>query len=328
VKLIIQPEDGLNPLLKAVRQARKTIDIVIFRFDRAELEKALEAAVARGVRVRACIAKTNRGGEKMLRKLEMRLLDAGVTVARTADDLQRYHGKMMIVDDELHVYGFNFTKLDIEKSRSFGIMTRDKRLVAAAAALFEADATRQPYVANNDRLVVSPETSRQLLTALIKSAKREIVIYDDKITDRMILRLLQERLKAGVTLRVIGKLDKKVVGAEVRKLTDLRMHVRAMVCDASHVFVGSQSMRKLQLEGRREIGVILNDSRLAKKVRATFESDWEHAAPKVVPPTDETDAKAKDEKAKDEKAEKAEKNGKNGKNGKKDEAPAKSASVA
>ncbi len=75
MKLIIQPDDGVTPLVKAVRRARKTIDIVIFRFDRPELEKALEAAVARGVVVRALIAHTNRGGEKSLRKLELRLLE-------------------------------------------------------------------------------------------------------------------------------------------------------------------------------------------------------------------------------------------------------------
>ena len=120
VELIIQPDDGLAPLLQAVRHAKNNIDIVIFRFDRTELEKALEAAVARGVVVRALIAHTNRGGEKSLRKLELRMLAAGVTVARTADDLLRYHGKMMIVDGELYVLGFNFTKLDMEKSRSFG----------------------------------------------------------------------------------------------------------------------------------------------------------------------------------------------------------------
>ena len=120
------------PLLKAVRKAKKTIDIVIFRFDRPELEKALEAAVARGVVVRALIAHTNRGGEKILRKLELKLLAAGITVARTADDLPRYHGKMMIVDDTLFVFGFNYTKLDIEKSRSFGIVTTDKTLVKEA----------------------------------------------------------------------------------------------------------------------------------------------------------------------------------------------------
>ena len=60
-------------------------------------------------------------------------------MARTADDLPRYHGKMMIVDGALYVFGFNYTKLDIVKSRSFGVMTRDAKLVKEAAALFEAD---------------------------------------------------------------------------------------------------------------------------------------------------------------------------------------------
>ena len=141
MKLIIQPDEGLTPLLQAVKRAKRSIDIVIFRFDRPEMEKALDAAVARGVTVRALIAHTNRGGEKNLRKLEQRLLGAGVIVARTADDLTRYHSKMMIVDDTLHVLGFNYTRLDIERSRSFGVVTRDKRLVKEAVTLFNADCT-------------------------------------------------------------------------------------------------------------------------------------------------------------------------------------------
>src|SRR5512145_218283 len=132
---MIQPDDGMAPLLKAVRKAKKNLDIVIFRFDRPELERALEAAVARGVVVRALIAHTNRGGEKSLRKLELKMLAAGVIVARTAGELARYHGKMMIVDDELYLAGFNYTKLDIDKSRSLGIVTKDPKLVKEATAL-------------------------------------------------------------------------------------------------------------------------------------------------------------------------------------------------
>jgi cardiolipin synthase len=48
--------------------------------------------------VHALIAFTNRGGEEKLRGLEMCFLASGITVARTADDLVRYHGKMMILD--------------------------------------------------------------------------------------------------------------------------------------------------------------------------------------------------------------------------------------
>jgi len=126
MKVIVQPDAGVAPVITAIKLAKKTIDIMIFRLDRLEITRALEAAVARGVSVRALIAHTNSGGEKTLRKLELRLLEQGVSVTRTADDLVRYHGKMIIIDHRtLHVYGFNFTGLDIERSRSFGLMTKN-----------------------------------------------------------------------------------------------------------------------------------------------------------------------------------------------------------
>jgi len=281
VKLITQPEDGLAPVLKAVRKAKKTIDIVIFRFDLSELEEALEAAVARNVVVRALIAHTNRGGEKTLRKLEMRLLKSGVIVARTADDLPRYHGKMMVVDGVLYVFGFNYTKLDIVKSRSFGVMTRDKKVVKEALALFEADTVRQPYVPSHPRLVVSPETSRARLSAFIKGTKKELLIYDGAVTDNAIQKLLQDRIKAGADIRIIGKLEKNIDDIETRRMPGMRLHVRAMVRDSSAAFVGSQSLRKLELDGRREVGIILQDARIARKIKDVFEADWKAARRKA-----------------------------------------------
>jgi phosphatidylserine/phosphatidylglycerophosphate/cardiolipin synthase-like enzyme len=231
--------------------------------------------------VRALVAHTNRGGEKNLRKLELTLLGVGVTVARTADDLVRYHGKMMIVDDSiLYVFAFNYTKLDVEKSRSFGVWTKNAGLVKEAKGLFEADATRQAYSPSHPRFVVSPESSRRMLSDFIKRAKKQLLIYDDKITDKLILRLLQDKVKAGVEIKVIGKIDKSIDGIQSCKLADLRPHLRAIVRDGQQAFVGSQSLRKLQLDNRREIGVIVTDSRIAKKIQSVFEADWTLSAPK------------------------------------------------
>jgi phosphatidylserine/phosphatidylglycerophosphate/cardiolipin synthase-like enzyme len=275
VKLIIQPSDGVAPVVRAIDKAKKFLDIMIFRFDRVEVEKALKAAVARGVKVRALIAHTNKGGDKTLRKLELRLLESGATVARTADDLARYHGKMMIVDNAvLHVYGFNYTKLDIDKSRSFGIVTRDKKLVAEALRLFAADALRQDYEPIHPRLVVSPETSRALLTAFVKGARKQLLIYDAQVSDNAVQRVLADRAGDGVEIRILGALEKDIKGIKVRKLGPLRLHVRAIVRDGSEAFVGSQSLRKLELEGRREVGVIVKNGGIVRKIVATFEDDW------------------------------------------------------
>jgi cardiolipin synthase A/B len=279
VKLIIEPDDGATPLVHAIKNARRTIHIVIFRFDRLEIQKALESAVARGVDVQALIAHTNKGGEKTLRKLELQLLAAGLTVSRTADDLPRYHGKLMVVDgDSLHVYGFNYTKLDIDKSRSFGVVTRDRKLVAEAMRLFEADFTRQPYTPSHSRFVVSPENARTVLTGFIKGARKQLLIYDQQVSDNLVQRVLLDRAKAGVEIRIIGRLEKDLPRVKTRKLADMRLHVRAIVRDGASVFIGSQSLRKLELDGRREVGVIVNDSRIAKKVASVFESDWRVAS--------------------------------------------------
>ena len=98
-KLLVEPEDGITALTQGIDGAKQSVDILIFRFDHREVEQALLRAAGRGVRVRALIAYTNRGGEKNLRALEMRLLGAGIIVARSADNLARYHGKMIIVDE-------------------------------------------------------------------------------------------------------------------------------------------------------------------------------------------------------------------------------------
>jgi phosphatidylserine/phosphatidylglycerophosphate/cardiolipin synthase-like enzyme len=279
VNLIIQPEAGLAPVVKAIKRARKTIDIAIFRIDRDEIEKALAAAVQRGVRVRVLVAHTNRGGEARLRKLEQRMLEAGVTVTRTGDEFHRYHGKYLIADEILHLFAFNFTTADTVKSRSFGVSTKDKSAVKEALALFEADCTRQPYSPNRrSPLVVSPETAREALTAFIKGAKRQLLLYDVNIQDPVFARLLKQLAADGVDVRVIGKFKGAGNGIGVRSLKPLRLHARAIVRDGSRAFVGSQSLRRPELNQRREVGVVITNGAVARKLRDIFEADWLESA--------------------------------------------------
>jgi phosphatidylserine/phosphatidylglycerophosphate/cardiolipin synthase-like enzyme len=275
MRLLVQPDLGVVPIISAINRAKQQIDIVIFRADLKELQHALEAAVARGVPVHALIAHTNRGGEKRLRKLEQELLGKGVTVSRTGDDLVRYHGKLLIIDRRvLYVLGFNFTKLDTLYSRSFGLVTAQKRTVAEAIKVFEADATRQPYVPGLNTFVVSPENSRAVLAAYIKGARKELLIYDPKISDGPMTRLLLERAKSGVQIRMIGKMTRKHPGIEVGQLPKLRLHVRAILRDNRELFVGSQSLRQLELDGRREVGVIVHDASVIRAFKTIFEADW------------------------------------------------------
>ena len=259
----------------AIKNAKKTIDVLIFRLDFKELENALKAASGRGVAVRALIAHTNRGGESKLRALEMRFLEAGITVGRTANDLVRYHGKMMIIDRRtLFLLSFNFVHMDIEHSRGFGLVVTNSKIVQEAIRLFDADLTRQAYAGGLKALIVSPVNARSELTAFIKKAKKQLRIYDPKIGDKQFLKLLEDRAKAGVDIKIIGSLGARSSTLQVTPLTSMRLHTRWFIRDGRQAFVGSQSLRQPELDLRREIGMIVGDAKIVKALLATFESDW------------------------------------------------------
>ena len=275
MELIVQPTDGIKPLVDTIAKAQKSIDVMIFRFDLKSMEKELEAARDRGVVVRALIAHESSQGDKRLRQLELRMLDKGILVARTGDAFVRYHGKLMIVDrEELHVYGFNFTTLDL-KSRSFGSVTRERKAVTEAIRLFEADTLRQEYEPQEDgAFVVSPENAREILATFIKRARKQLLIYDPKVTDLQMIRLINQRIKAGVDVRIIGKVSKRGGSMRVQKLPTQRLHVRAMIRDGEAAFVGSQSLRAMELDARREVGLIVKEPKTVKRLLDTFEIDW------------------------------------------------------
>jgi phosphatidylserine/phosphatidylglycerophosphate/cardiolipin synthase-like enzyme len=88
------------------------------------------------------------------------------------------------------------------------------------------------------------------------------------------LRLLQQRQKAGVDIRIIGKVGKRGGDLRVQKLSGMRLHVRSMVRDGEVAFVGSQSLRALDLDARREVGLITKDAKVVKQLLEVFEADW------------------------------------------------------
>ena len=274
MKVIVQPDDGPSSLLSALKKAKQSVEVAIFRFDRSDIETALKAAVSKGIKVTALIADVNRGGEKNLRELEMRFLQAGITVARSARDLIRYHDKLIIIDRRtLFLLSFNFTHLDIDHSRGFGLVTKRAAFVQEAIKLFEADCARRPYSSSSDNFVVSPANSRKVLRVFLKRAKKQLLIYDPQITDKEMISALQAQAKAGIEIRVIGKI-KSGASLPVRTLKKMRLHTRTIIRDGRQAFVGSQSLRAAELDSRREVGLIIREPKAVKKLLATFESDW------------------------------------------------------
>ena len=113
---------------------------------------------------------------------------------------------------------------------------------------------------------MSPENARERLAAFIKGARKQLLIYDPQVSDDAMLKLITERMADGVDVRIIGKVEAKwkVPG---EKYPGKRLHVRAIIRDGKRAFIGSQSLRRLELEKRREVGVIVTDESVVQQMR-------------------------------------------------------------
>jgi cardiolipin synthase len=126
-------------------------------------------------------------------------------------------------------------------------------------------------------LVVSPAIARQRLLALVKGAKNELLIYDLDLADKEIMRVLEDRCQAGVDVRIIGHVSRSKHLA-ARGLRRMRLHTRVVIRDRKQAFLGSQSLRKVELDARREIGIIVDNAKVVSSLATIFEDDWKASA--------------------------------------------------
>jgi hypothetical protein len=53
------------------------------------------------------------------------------------------------------------------------------------------------------------------------------------------------------------------------------LHTRTIVRDGHQAFVGSQSLRELELGARREIGIIFREPKIVSRLSKLFQEDWD-----------------------------------------------------
>src|SRR5437763_1976238 len=123
---------------------------------------------------------------------------------------------------------------------------------------------------------------KQIIEALTAAVTRGVDVrvltaYTNKGGEKRLRELVLQLLeggKAGVDVRIIGKLGSHKDALTAEKYPGKRLHIRAIVRDGRRAFMGSQSLRRLELEKRREIGVIIHDKRVVRQMQRIFDEDW------------------------------------------------------
>src|SRR5262245_3028338 len=281
VLLIIQPGDSFFPLVNAIDAAKQFIKMTIFRMDDPVVRDAITRALSRGVRVQALVAPESKGWNKRNLKLGEKLADLGVEVNFPPNHkLRRYHYKLLMIDGhESLILTFNPTRKNLHYARDFGFHVRDDTIASEIGRLFDADWKGKEFAAADLPLVISPDNSREKLTELLQSASKSIRIIDAKLRDKKMLRLLAEKASSGCDVKVIGPEPAIALPSEVmfRPMVRYKLHAKCVVVDTKLTFVGSQNLRRPSLDRRRELGFILHDPVIARRIERTFDEDWADA---------------------------------------------------
>ncbi|HEY7546249.1 MAG TPA: phospholipase D-like domain-containing protein [Blastocatellia bacterium] len=284
ISLIIQPGDSFFPIVDAIDHARHTIKMTIFRMDDPIVRDALSAAVSRHVKVQALVAKESKGWIKRNKKLAEDLEKMGVEVRSphsTSTRIKRYHYKFLTIDDAYSlILTFNPTQKNLHYARDFGLLLRDQGITRELNRLFDADWQGREFKPAQTPLVISPDNSREKLIDLLGSARKTIRIMDAKLQDQEALGLLLRKAAAGIDIKVISHAafyDEVLPNFHARKLARYKLHAKCVVVDGARFFVGSQNLRKMSLDRRRELGIIIEDPVMARRIERVFDEDWTSA---------------------------------------------------
>lgn len=292
-QLVVEPDDGLGPVLDFIGSARETLRIKQFTFTDEDL---IDAAIARrhaGVDVRVMLNPVKSRGDRANDETYARLAAAGIDVTWSNPAFYVTHEKSMVVDSHAAMIAtFNLCTKYFTRTRDFGVVTTDPAQVAQIVEGFEADWRHEHWVPTPDTgLLWSNANARHAMARFMDTAVERLEVQHPKFVDAVILDRIVAAAARGVKVRVLcggrqGISDDDVLdtfaslrtlrkfGVKVRKQSNLRAHAKLIIVDRRRALLGSMNIDRSAFDLRRELGMVLEDPALVDRLRRVFRYDW------------------------------------------------------
>jgi len=296
-KLIVMPDDTIEPILQAIGGAAKSLRIKLFSLSEPSILKALLDARRRNVKIRVLLNPAHRSGE--IQNLGSRnvLLEAGIDVLDTNPAFAVSHEKSMVVDDATALIGsFNWDADNFEQARDFGVLSSDPEEVAEVMECFEADWSRQSFEPRQPSDLIWCPGGRDRIAAFIDEAKHSLFVQNERFQDGLIVEHLVRAKLRGVKVHIMtrpsGSLHAKKlveglgdlrimrdVGIGIRKLRRLRLHSKMLLADKSRAVIGSINLSVSSFDERRELAIQVSDAAVLDRLVKAVHDDWHGSRP-------------------------------------------------
>ena len=293
-RLIVEPDDGVNPVRELISSARNSLLIKQFTFTEESLIQAVIERRNAGVDVRVMLNPARSGGDRANDETFERFAAAGITVRWSNPKFYVTHEKSIVVDDTAALVAtFNLCTKYFTLTRDYGVITHDPVHVAQIIEVFNADWQELDWTCSAyEGLLWSNSNSRYHMAQFIDTAKFRLDIQHPKYVDAVILERIAAAADRGVKVHVLcgGKhgisewdiLDTfaslrtlRRFGVKVHKQKNLRVHAKLLIVDDERALVGSMNIDRSAFDLRRELGILISDPPTVARLKSVFDADWE-----------------------------------------------------
>lgn len=288
LSLFITPEDGDQPIVDQLRNAKKSIRMVMYLLTERDVINELIAAQNRGLSVRVMLEQHPFGGSGNTNTVYTQLKDAGIQVNWSNPVFALTHQKSFVIDDNTAIITTaNATHSAFISNREYGVIDTNPADVREVATVFDADWQRTQPDLSHANLVWSPINSRATFDRLVDSAKQTLYVECEETQDPDVINRLVNAAQRGVQVQLItnkptsssdgnsqgiNKLTQG--GVRVGFIKGLYMHAKLFVVDNQIGWIGSENISSASLDQNREAGIIMNDANIVATLSDTFNTDW------------------------------------------------------
>jgi len=295
-KLLVMPDDTIEPILAAIGSAAKSLRIKMFSVSDRRILSALVKAHKRKVKIRVLLNPARHSGEIQNRGAQTVLLEAGIDVLDTNPTFAVTHEKSMVVDDTTAFIGsLNWDPDNFEETREFAVISSDPDEVAEVIECFEADWSRQAFEPRRrSNLIWCPVSGRERIGEFIDQAKHSLFVQNERYQDAIIVDHLVRAKLRGVKVHVMtrpshslrarklveGVGDLRImndVGIGIHKMKHLKLHAKVLLADKSRAIVGSINLTSTSFDDRRELAIQSSDPDVVDRMVKVIHDDWQNS---------------------------------------------------
>jgi cardiolipin synthase len=310
--LIVEPDDGLEPVRELIQTAESSLLIKQFTFTEDSFIQTVIDRKNSGVDVRVMLNPARSGGDRANDDTFEKFKSAGINVQWSNPKFYVTHEKSIVVDEKAALVAtFNLCSKYFSLTRDYGVVTRDPLHVAQIIDVFNADWDQNDWAPSTyEGLLWSNSNSRYHMAHFIDAATHQLDVQHPKYVDAVILDRIAAAADRGVRVRVLcgGRhgisewdiLDTfaslrtlRRFGVKVHKQKNLRIHAKLLIVDEEQALVGSMNIDRSAFDLRRELGITTTDPPVVARLNEVFNGDWElshhYDAPDPLDPSQHTE---------------------------------------